>query len=662
MPLINFKTNFTSLRFGMDQPGGGDSGQPFIQSPIEDANTPTDIKNFYELNRTSLDYPIRGGAISSLVNGSYTTKAAIVDTDRIKKFFNSAPQGTAFIQKQKGLQLSNPRTQVPNSLQFVGLSLDNAVIPTTQVYDPKNTLIQVGVQGTGAHYNRHGVSPTLYEGVRTTYQYVAGAPENNTDVTNRLAILRALKLVQNTNFLVNPNITFGIGIDPILMDRMGISPLQNQIFNYSGGPGSVYGDGFTRIFRTTNTDATYLSITNPDPNFTANGNLAQPYSTIAFTYQQIADQNTQIGQMPVAATVQDFRGQLPAGSPRSDYAVRNINTRIGVGYPGAPNARNSYISYGTRVGEDSLNLQGPFYYNGASGQTPWSNESAYTEDMIKFAFECLDNNNTAQDAALVFRAFLEGAINDSNTAEYNSFKYLGRGETFRTYQGFDRSISFSFKMFAQSRQEMLPMYQKLNQLISQVYPDYSPGYNLMRGNVVKLTIGDYLYRVPGFLENVNVTIDNGNTPWEIVLAELPEADVRQLPHMVTVQCTFKPIMDILPRKQDYANQFVPLIVNKDHFLDPLATNEILRNIPSANPAVMKDLSQAADNDVFVSIANPLAVATADVVPDEGPSPNQSPTDSIRAAGGLAVNFSPAAVAALNKANSKKKSKKKGKGK
>jgi hypothetical protein len=582
MPLINFKTNFTSLRFGMDQPGGGDSGQPFIQAPIETVNTPTDFKDFYELNRTSLDYPIRGGAISSLVNGTYTTDAAIIDAERIRKFFKSAPQGETFIRKQKGLQLSNPRTQVPNSLQFVGLSLGNAVIPTTQVYDPKNTLIQVGVQGTGAHYNRHGVSPTLYEGVRTTYQYVAGAPQNNTETTNRLAILRALKLVQNTNFLLNPDVTFGSGVDITLVDRMGISPLQNQIFNYSGGPGSVYGDGFTRIFRTTNTDATYLSITNPDLNFSANGKIAQPYSTIAFTYQQIADQNTQINKNPVAPYTQDFREQLPAGSPRSDYAFLNTSTRIGVGYPGAPNSRKNYGEVGNRAGEDLLNMQGPFYYNGASGQTPWSNESAYTEDMIKFAFECLDNNNTGQDAALVFRAFLEGAINDSNTAEYNSFKYLGRGETFRTYQGFDRSISFSFKMFAQSRQEMYPMYQKLNQLISQVYPDYSPEYNLMRGNVVKLTIGDYLYRVPGFLENVNVTIDNSNTPWEIVLAEYTDSDVRQLPHMVTVQCTFKPIMDILPRKQDYANPFVPLIVNKDHFLDPAATTIAQANVPSNN--------------------------------------------------------------------------------
>jgi hypothetical protein len=91
MPLINFKTDYTSLRFGADQPGGGDSGQPFIQAPIETINTPMDLKNLYELNRTSPDYPIRGGAISSLVDGGYTTNAALIDLNRIKKFFKSKP-------------------------------------------------------------------------------------------------------------------------------------------------------------------------------------------------------------------------------------------------------------------------------------------------------------------------------------------------------------------------------------------------------------------------------------------------------------------------------------------------------------------------------------------------------------------------------------------
>lgn len=584
MPLINFKTNFTSLRFGMDQPGGGDSGQPFIQSPIENANTPTDIKRFYEANRTSLDFPIRGGAISSLVNGSYTTQAAIVDADRIKKFFKSEPRGTAFIQKQKGLQLSNPRTQVPNSLQFVGLSLDNAVTPVTQVYNPANTIAQVGVQGTGAHFNRHGVSPTLYEGIRTTYQYVAGNPENNKATTNRLSILRALKLIGDTNFLISSDTINGIGLDPILVDRLGISTIQNQLFNYSGGPGSNYGIGFTRIFRATNTDITKLSETAPDEKFTAVGKAGQPYSTIAFTYKQLAEQtgSSASGKTPITANIQDFRNQLPFGSPRSDYARQNIIDRLKIGNPGAPNARIFYNDTNSLVGVDKVNAQGPFYYNVGGTGTPWTPADKDTTDIIKFAFECLDNTNSTSDVALVFRAFLEGQISDSNTAEYNTFKYLGRGETFRTYQGFDRSIGFTFKMFAQSRQEMLPMYKKLNQLISQVYPDYSPEYNLMRGNVVRLTIGDYLYRVPGFLDNVNVTIDNSNTPWEIVLNEYDDSDVRQLPHMVTVQCSFKPIMDILPRKQSYFSPFVPLIANKDHYLDPAAEDSNQRKTPASS--------------------------------------------------------------------------------
>ena len=603
MPLINFKTNLTSLRFGMDQPGGGDSGQPFIQSPIPSAyneNIPsiplsiTDFRGIYELNRTSLDFPIRGGAISSLVNGAFTTNAAIVDTERIKKFFKSAPQGEAFIQKQKGLQLSNPKTQVPNSLQFVGLSLDNAIIPVTQVYNPANTIAQVGVQGTGTHFNRHGNSPNVYESVRQTYQYIAGAPQNNTTATNRLSILRALKLISSRNFLVSSATTYAIGIDPLLVDRLGISSIQNQLFNYPGGPGSTYGDGFTRIFRYTDTDAANIERTN---GFTVGG-VNTSYSAIAFTYQQLAAQSTRTNpSSPIQAKIQDFRKQTNNGKPPiipfspNNYTTSNIVTRLNIGNPGAPRVRSSYTNNTDEVGVDKLNKLAPFYFDTNNGD-PWNHKdnadrTLATKDIIKFAFECIDNDNPtgASAAALIFRAFLEGSISDTNQANYNTYKYIGRGETFRTYQGFDRNISFTFKMFAQSRQELKPMYQKLNQLVSQVYPDYSNNYNLMRGSVVKLTIGDYLFRTPGFLENVNVTIDNSNTPWEIQLNEftgqdstdptktvsLTENDVRQLPHMVTVQCTFKPIMDILPQRQTISNPFVPLLANNGNFLENIAT-------------------------------------------------------------------------------------------
>ena len=33
MPLINFRTDLRSLRYGSDRPGGGSSRQPYIQSP-----------------------------------------------------------------------------------------------------------------------------------------------------------------------------------------------------------------------------------------------------------------------------------------------------------------------------------------------------------------------------------------------------------------------------------------------------------------------------------------------------------------------------------------------------------------------------------------------------------------------------------------------------
>lgn len=582
MPLINFRTNLTSLQYGADRPGGGSSGQPYMQFPIDNENAPPDIRRFYEINRTGLDFPVRGGLISQLVSGEFGVATSTIDRERIQKFFRDAPRGTAFIQKQVGLQATNPRIQVPNNLTFAGPSLGNAVLPVTNVYNPLNTLAQVQAMGTGAHFNRHGVAPTLFETPRQTYQFIVGAPENNTELTNRLSILRILKLIGNTNFLVNSSTATGLGLDPTLVDRLGISPIQNQLFNYPGGPGSVYGIGFTRVFRYTDTNVTKLSETRPDPLFTNKGILAQPYSAIAFSYQQIAEQNTRSNGTlsPVQAQVQDFRNQLPLDSTaRSDYRVNNLIRKYNVGNPGAPTARVRYNDVSSDIGTDKVNQASPFYFN-PNTIDPWTageNAGLQVNDLIKFAFECIDNDNPEFSVALIFRAFLEGAITDTNQGDYSTFKYLGRGETFRTYQGFDRNISFTFKVFVQSRQEMLPLYQKLNQLVSQVYPDYSPNYNLMRGNVVRLTIGDYIHRTPGFIENVNITIDNTNTPWEILLNEFEEDDVRQLPHMVTVQCNFRPIMDILPRKVSKNSPFVPLIANKDHYLDDSATTNAEKN-------------------------------------------------------------------------------------
>lgn len=607
MPLINFKTDLTTLRYGLDRPGGGYSGQPFVQFPIEDANTPTAIKDYYNLNRTSLDFPIRGGAIESLVNGSYSALSATVDRERIMQFFKSAPRGKAFIDKQIGLGLTNPRTQVPNTITFADFALGNAVIPVTQTYNPLNTLAQVQVQGTGAHFNRQGVFPTLSENVKQTYQYIAGAPQNNTETTNRLIILKNLKLDLQSGFNPTRNEIVATGADPTLVDRLGISPINNQLFNYPGGPGSVYGIGNTRIFRVTDTQPTINPVSEV------------PYSTIAFTYAQLAAQNTHPSTSPTNVIVQNFMEQLENPENRSynapndfavSYGVYDIQKPyngvggLGTGNPGAPIVMTDLVS--TKPGaQDIVNALNPFYFNSQTN-TPWSAENSNnTKDIIKFAFECVDNTENTSAMALVFRAFLDGNISDSNTAEYNNFKYLGRGETFHTYQGFNRQISFSFKIFAQTRSEMKPLYTKLNALMSQVYPDYSPTSNLMRGSVVKLTIGDYVYRVPGFIQNVDITIDNSNTPWEIqLLGAEAESDVAQLPHLISVSVTFLPIMDILPQRVTNTNNYVPLIANtQSPFLSGITDYTVKKVVgannvfnPLKNPSDFSDDNKPAQVD------------------------------------------------------------------
>jgi hypothetical protein len=577
MPLINFKTDFTSLRYGNDRPNGGSSTQPYVQFPIPGVNPPS-VSNealaffdsYYETNRTSLDFPIRGGRIVEVGGFRYSTPSNEVDTIRIKNFLKDAPRGTIFVEKQKALQLTNPNTQVANSLQYTGASLlqtigaGNAILPVTRTYNPNNTIAQVSVQGTGAHYNRQGVNPVIFQAPQSTYEYIVA--NSNTATQNRLAVLAQIKLRDSNSFLFGDLDILSNGIDFQTYNELNISPIQNQILSYTGGPGSNYGIGNTIIKRATSTVP------------------AKVYSKISLNYDQLANQITRPGADPLLAQVQDFRDQLdPTLVARSDYFYKSLERRLSVGNPGVNGIPRINYTDVVAPAIDALNQQQLFYYNSTNG-TPWSVGGEDTKDIIKFAFECIDNDAPDNAIALIFRAFLEGAIQDSNSAQYNTFKYLGRGETFRTYQGFDRSVNFTFKILVQTRSEMQPLYRKLNHLISQVYPDYSPVSNFMRGSVVKLTIGDYFYRVPGFLEDVNVTL-NTDVGWEILLNETEEDDVMQAPFVITVNCSFKPIMDILPRRETYQQDYVPLIMNRDNYLNS--------TIPSNVPTVVETPREAA---------------------------------------------------------------------
>jgi hypothetical protein len=173
------------------------------------------------------------------------------------------------------------------------------------------------------------------------------------------------------------------------------------------------------------------------------------------------------------------------------------------------------------------------------------------KDFIPFRFEII-NQDSGHNDIIVFRAFLDN-ISDDYSATHNTYKYNGRGEEFFTYNKFARKIQFSFKVAAQSRHEMMPIYQKLNYLVAQTAPNYS-STGRIRTPFLKLTIGDWFNKLPGLITSVGLSWQK-DYPWEIVLDRYvnkegylrgKDKDMLILPHVLDVSVSFQPIHDFVP--------------------------------------------------------------------------------------------------------------------
>jgi hypothetical protein len=116
-------------------------------------------------------------------------------------------------------------------------------------------------------------------------------------------------------------------------------------------------------------------------------------------------------------------------------------------------------------------------------------------------------NNDAQPTSpqyytkISFKGYLT-SMDDTYTADWDTYKYVGRGENFYKYKGFGRSVSLGFDVVALSRADVIPNYQKLNTLAGLLSPDYSNA-GIMRGNFISLTIGDYFVNTPGIIKGVS---------------------------------------------------------------------------------------------------------------------------------------------------------------
>jgi len=528
MPLIEtHRTNLKSLRYGSDRPGGANSGQPFIKSPIPQNR----------LNRTS-----RAGLLFHSQD---------IDPERLKKYLDT-PKGIIFTANQQVLSRIGVRTQTERTPN------EGVYIRTTSLAQAKLSGFQTGATirnfprpfaTTGARdsleepltysgtvkFNQPSsenrlvklVSEHLYEGGNPVQEFASSLKKTSDSIFN---------VVTGVGNLLGVN-TAGLGTIQSTINRV-ISPFASPVLlKYPGGPGSELGIGETSIF---------------------------------FADKRILrKQDTQnlVTETPERNDIKRYTPAPEPVEPLKQKSVSRVNYTRSPGKQKDGDRKNPFLFEADKLKPlDAINALSVY-----RGTGPTSTQN--TNDLVKFRFAVIDNDTPNEKDYIHFRAFLNG-FRDDYSAGWNGFRYPGRGEQFYKYGGFDRQFSIDWVVYAQSKAELIPMYQKLNFLASSITPDYSDA-GFMRGNLIQLTVGGYLYEQPGFINTLTYTAPE-DSPYEISVLDtttstglggavdsfieginsvvgdeegLADSATKELPYRINASVNFTPIHTFRPQKQ-----------------------------------------------------------------------------------------------------------------
>ena len=176
------------------------------------------------------------------------------------------------------------------------------------------------------------------------------------------------------------------------------------------------------------------------------------------------------------------------------------------------------------------------------------NQRNLTKDFIKFHFtgpNAHPGQGSQPDDLFVFRANIN-SLNDSFQPSWTPIETLGRADSNWIYTSFQRSLDLSFSVYATSRDELRPMWRKLNYLATYTMPTYNSGAPTYRGNFLRITIGDLFISQPVFITSLTYTLADQETTWEINIEE--DNNMKQVPQKVEVQMGLQFIGDQIPKK------------------------------------------------------------------------------------------------------------------
>jgi len=483
------------LRFA-ENSGQNPDGSPFDQRSLGYGdNPPLVLKDLPKVDQETngalgligqvTDNFVRGGAIA-------LGNAVIDDLKRLGKVLIS-PNGLAWSAAQFALSRTNPESlSSPRNRQTL----------------PVSTLLTAGTGAAGIRFRKDGLIDIKTES-GFNYDPTRGGPKYESSMLE----LSKLDIDDTSDHTLRGAYFY--------VNNGGFEGREDLIKSYKGGAHSTFGIGNTEIKRyQADPYRGYLPLFNQD----------------LFSLRQ--------AHLDPSSIHKDYRSVDSTPTEKLAFQkakpIPNSKTRIGLYNIGDPGIKmdngEGYGAYNSRT-VDKISAANIF-----KRQDLKSFEGEF-KDYIKFRIAVVDTENPTNDNIILFRALLDN-VTDNFSGEWNSYKYNGRAEKFYTYGGFDRSISFGFKIHAQTRWEQKPLWRKLNYLVAQTAPEYKN--RRMRGVFSRLTIGDWMNEIPGFFTSVNLGW-NTAYPWEIRHDNLGEdKDLNEYPHILDVSCEFQPIHNFAP--------------------------------------------------------------------------------------------------------------------
>ena len=580
--LVTANSSLRNLKFGSDRPGGGSSKQPFVKEPLP--GVLEDNPNLGLLGGAGDFIGLRQGTFLRTADDVDRLGTFLLGTTQGAAFITKQNLLSLTNVKSVGQSIINQGVYSPTStLAQVGVAGIGGHL-LKQGLNPFKDTQSGGESSDPSVFQKisdfvlGGVTGPLELPL-----YKSHLEEIKNPDTNRLVNLKNNKLSNTEPESLNVN-DLSDTISNLISGRNLLSSVINldlkpnddiELFSYSGGPNSILGVGKTTIRRYSNSeeglntftpgtftlgidskytpskyditkdnkslDTKALGVT---PKYSSQNPETEKELTSGFSQDSVktasstetpntlskSQLKSQTSSEFNPKIKKDFRKDVANDKDESiiskslDYTNPNkrIEGRVNLGNPGGKGNRSSYVKgkrdqSGKEIIADKINALQLYKSTGVI-------QNNSKNDLCDFRISVIDPNEAEageqfSQIFLHFRAFIN-SFTDNMNAEWQGEKYMGRGENFYRYGGFDRNIDMSFTAAAQSKGEMMPMYNKLNYLQSVMTPNYTPaGYYF--GNLIKLHVGAYLYDVPGVLTSLTYTIPQ-EAPWEIAIGNEDE--------------------------------------------------------------------------------------------------------------------------------------------